>query len=133
MVYSYIMALKKVVLHTYRQMVQSQRVGQDKIFLELLVTKYPTGCSAATEVLLTEDRQTGTWGESPRAHHAYAQEGLNDIMQKEYSIGLERIRNSLTLPAQKWTASQIMIRTLWTAVKESRTRRGTAGNKDWDV
>jgi len=54
-------------------------------------------------------------------------------MQKEYSIGLERIRNSLTLPAQKWIASQIMIRTLWTAVKESRTRRGTAGNKDWDV
>ena len=82
---------------------------------------------------MTEDRHTGTWGESPRAHHAYAQEELNDIMQKEYSIGLERIRNSLTLPAQKWTASQIMIRILWTAVKESRTRRGTAGNKDWDV
>ena len=45
-------------------------------------------------------------------------------------MGLERIRNSLTLPAQKWTASQIMLRTLWTAVKEARTRRGEAGNED---
>ena len=131
MVYNSIMALKRVVLHTYRQKVQSQGVGQEnKTPLELLVTKYPTGCSAATEVLLAKERQTWTWGECPRAHHTYAQDGLNDITQKEYSIGLERIRNSLTLPAQKWTASQIMLRTLWTAVKEARTRRGEAGNED---
>jgi len=35
------MALKKVVLHTYRQMVQSQRVGQDKNFFGVVSYQVP--------------------------------------------------------------------------------------------
>jgi len=108
-------------------------LGRTKIFFGVVSYQVPNWMLRSYGSVIDRGWTNGDLGRESKSAPRICAKELNDIMQKEYSIGLERIRNSLTLPAQKWTASQIMIRILWTAVKESRTRRGTAGNKDWDV
>ena len=114
----------------HRQIIQRQTFPQmNSTPLQELIKKYPTGCSAATEVLLAKQRQGWGWGECPRSYSTWRQDGYIDITQSQFSLAFTKIRKSLTMPAAQWTSTQVLLRTLWTAKKEAATQRGIAAGE----
>ena len=97
--------------------------------IEELIKKYPSGCSAATEVLLAKKRQGWEWGDCPRSFSTYQEDGFTDITQKQFSTAFVKVRKTPAMPAAQWTSTQVLTRTLWTAKKEATTRRGIAAGE----
>ena len=92
--------------------------------MELFVFRYNKGCSNATRLILKTQRQNWIHGNGPRSHMTYSRDGITDISESNFMKAFLTVRNSLLAPSFRWTATQVLLRTLWTKVKESSTRRG---------
>ena len=117
----------------FRQAIQQGTVmPTNTTAIEELLKKYPSGCSAATEVLLAKKRQGWEWGDCPRSYSTYRDDGFTDITQKQFSAAFVKVRKTLAMPAAQWTSTQVLTCTLWTAKKEATTRRGIAAGETGD-
>ena len=82
-----------------------------------------TGCNVATRLLLQQERQSWPWGEVPRSFYTYTQDNLINITAQQFSAAFTRTRRLIVSPPSIWTSTSILLRTLWTNVKESSTLR----------
>ena len=96
----------------------------DQTALESIVTKYAKGCSAANRLLLRDDRERWARGPVPPSHHTYTRDGITQIEPDAFMAAFTSVYKSNLLPSLKWTSLQVLLRTLWTKVKESRSRGG---------
>ena len=96
----------------------------DQSALESVVLRYAKGCSAANRLLLRADREQWPQGEVPPSHRTYTRDGITQIDQESFMKAFKSVYKSELLPSIKWTSLQVLIRTLWTKVKESRDRGG---------
>ena len=120
-----IAALVQAVKRKYRLQVHSNTVPPDDSSpLLRLIQKYPRGCSAASEVLLAKQRMSWSWGDRPKAHRSYTEDGLTGVTEREYSMAFVNVGSRDVPPSAQWTSTQVLTRTLWTKVKESNTARG---------
>ena len=103
---------------------------EDSSPLLRLLQKYSKGCTAASEVLLAQQRLAWEWGDRPRAHRSYHEEGFTGITEHQYSMAFARVRSRDVPPSAQWTSTQVLTRTLWTRVKESNTARGIENGVD---
>ena len=53
----------------------------------------------------------------------YLREQITNISALDMSRAFEKVRATNVTPAVQWTSTQILLRTIWTRVKESNTRR----------
>ena len=82
-----------------------------------------SGCQEASRLLLKQQRRDWTWGEFPCSYFTYTQEQRIGISAQQFSAVFRRTRGS-TLPSSfQWTSLQVLLRTLWTNIKESNTVR----------
>ena len=98
-------------------------IRTDQTALESLVFKYKKGCSTANNVLLREQRLHWPQGEVPPSHRTYTNDGITQISKESFLDAFTSVCKSDLLPSIKWTSWQILLRTLWTQVKESNTSR----------
>ena len=75
-------------------------------------------------------RKEWRWGDRPKAHKSYTEDGITDITEREYSMAFIRARSRDMPPSAQWTSTQVLTRTLWTKHKESRTARGEENATD---
>ena len=90
--------------------------------LSLLSVK-SSGCQEASRLLLKQQRRDWTWGDFPRSYFTYTLEQRIGISSQQFSASFRRTRSSTLPPSFQWTSMQILLRTLWTNVKESNTIR----------
>ena len=90
--------------------------------LSLTSTK-KKGCFEATRLLLRQKRSTWKWGEQIRSYSTYRNDNLINISSMEFSRSFLRTRRSTLPPSIQWSNLQTLLRTLWTNVKEQRSRR----------
>ena len=88
-----------------------------------LLRVHPSGCQVATRLLLSIQRQHWEWGDFPRSYSTYLRDGIINLSSAQFSAALTRSRRTSLPPSVQWTSIQILIRTLWTNVKEQRTAR----------
>ena len=98
--------------------------------LERLASRFRTGCSAATQVLLKDLRLKWPWGPFPRSSMTYARDGLTNLSPANFVRAFECVRRTCLLPSIQWTSFQILTRTLWTNLKEASTTRGQENGVD---
>ena len=91
--------------------------------IQSLIRTQDSGCWEATRLLLTHERDGWEWGHFPRSYSTYLSDGRINISSQEFSRSFYLTRNSALSPAVQWTSLQILLRTLWTKVKENRTLR----------
>ena len=91
--------------------------------LQSILRANKSGCNLVTSLLLTEQRQCWTWGNIPRSYHTYSIDRGISIPASLFSSALQRVKSSILPPQFLWTSIQIFLRTLWTKVKEAKTRR----------
>ena len=106
----------------------SQVICDNKTTIQAIVGKYPSICSQATNLLLREIREEWECGGFPRSYHTYQNENMIQISHTQFSACFLRTRASLLPPAVQWSSFSILLRTLWTKVKESRTLRNQLRN-----
>ena len=82
--------------------------------------------TVATRLLLSIQRQDWVWGDCPRSYSTYLRDGIINISSAQFSAALTRSRRTSLSPSVQWTSIQILLRTLWTNVKEQRTSRNLA-------
>ena len=92
--------------------------------LEMLVARYKKGCSAATRLLLENERKEWKWGNVPPSYKTYVQDGMVGVKEDEFMNSFSIVRNTVLAPSMQWTSTQILLRTIWTRIKESHSRRG---------
>ena len=80
-----------------------------------------TGCHDATRLLLRHQREDWEWGDFPRSYSTYQHDNLITISANEFSKPFYRTRSNTLSPWVQWTSLQILLRTLWTNLKEQRT------------
>ena len=109
----------------YQDQVQSglQRL-ETRTILESIVNKYKKGCSIVTGMLLREERGKWTYGEVPRAYMTYVRDNITDIDSGSFMAAFYTVRETQLKPSIQWTSTQVLLRTLWTRVKERKTLRG---------
>ena len=100
--------------------------------LRSLITAKQSGCSEATRLLLKQERRGWSWGEFPHSFLTYSQDHLIDISSQQFSMAFKRTRSSTLSPSIQWTSLQVLLRTLWTRVKESNTARNTLSTNPVD-
>ena len=111
---------------TYRTAILTETAMPERsTTLQALLRKYKTGCSAASELLLRQQRETWQWGPIPRSHMTYVRDGITNISSDDMSRAFEMVRAKNITPSIQWTSTQILLRTIWTRVKEANTRRRT--------
>ena len=88
-----------------------------------LLTRHPSGCHDATRLLLRHQRQDWEWGENIRSFFTYSNDNLISISSSEFSKAFYTTRSSTLSPSVQWTSFQVLLRTLWTNIKEQRTTR----------
>ena len=109
----------------FRLIIQTEAATQTgETALVSLVRLYSKGCSAANGLLLRAEREQWPQGEVPPSHRTYLQDGVTQIDQTSFMKAFKSLYKSELLPAVKWTSLQVLLRTLWTKVKESRSRGG---------
>ena len=120
-----IAGLVRRVKLVHRVVINTVTTQQSRITtLQSMVAKHKTGCSAATQLYLRDARNGWDWGPYPRSYRTYANENLIISMTPEqFAMSFSMIRNNLLSPAIQWTSLQILLRTLWTKIKESNTAR----------
>ena len=91
--------------------------------MESLLFRYKKGCSAANSVLLRAQSLRWSQGEVPPSHRNYTNDGITQISEESLLDAFTTVYKSELLPSIKWTSLQILLRTLWTQVKESSTAR----------
>ena len=116
--------LIRAIKGTYRQTMSSSTVLVERVTtIASLIRRFPKGCSVANSLLLKDARQNWSWGPWPRSFFTYQRDGLISISASDFSQAFSRIRASLTAPSIQWTSTQILLRTLWTRVKEANSAR----------
>ena len=95
--------------------------------LESLIKKNKRGCSAATRLLLEDERSSWIDG-APRSYRTYRADGFV-VEIHDFMDAFEKVRKTHLTPSIQWTSTQILLRTLWTKVKESFSRRGNVDNR----
>ena len=116
-----IIGLVNQVKRRYRGM-QSFASGHMTTIQGLLATRR-TGGYEATRLILRQQRTGWDWGDFPRSFFTYSRDQLISLSATEFSRSFYSIRSSTLPPSVQWTSFQIMLRTLWTNVKESGTPR----------
>ena len=91
--------------------------------IQSILRAQKSGCQHATRLLLRQQRQHWTWGETPRSYFTYQNDGAINITSRQFSNCFARTRRSLLPPSMQWTSLQVLLRTLWTNYKEARTTR----------
>ena len=89
-----------------------------------MVERYKKGCSAASRLLLKKERLEWKWGNVPPSYKTYVRDGMVNVKESEFMDAFKIVRNTVLTPSMQWTSTQILLRTLWTRVKESHSRRG---------
>ena len=84
---------------------------------------FKSGCHAATRLLLKQQRDGWEWGDMIRSFYTYSRDNLINISSVEFSKSFYRSRRSTLPPSVQWNSIQVLLRTLWTNVKEQRTMR----------
>ena len=119
--------------NNYISVLSSETVLPERITtIQALLRKYKTGCSAANQMLLRQQRETWQWGPVPRSHMTYLRDGITSISAEVMSRAFEIVRAKNQTPSIQWTATQILLRTIWTRVKEANTRRRTENNEPYN-
>ena len=91
--------------------------------IKSLIGIFKSGCHAATRLLLRQQRSGWEWGDMIRSYFTYSRDQLINISSVEFSKSFYRSRRSTLPPSMQWNSIQILLRTLWTNVKEQRTTR----------
>ena len=91
--------------------------------LQSLLRVHRSGCNVATRLLLQQERENWPWGEVPRSYFTYTRDNLMGLTARQFSASFARTRKLLVSPPSIWTSTSILLRTLWTNVKESSTIR----------
>ena len=89
-----------------------------------LVRTNKSGCNAATRLILKEMRKNWEWGDFIKSFFTYSRDDLINISSEEFSKSFYRSRRSTLSPSVQWNSLQVLLRTLWTNVKEQRSSRG---------
>ena len=97
-----------------------------------LITAKQAGCFEATRLLLKQERRGWSWGEFPHSFLTYSQDHLIDISSQQFSMAFKRTRSSTLAPSIQWTSLQVLLRTLWTRVKEANAVRNTLSDNPID-
>ena len=109
----------------YASQIRSKKWRQTtKTCLETMVERYKKGCSAASRLLLKKERLEWKWGNVPPSYKTYVRDGMVNVKESEFMDAFKIVRNTVLTPSMQWTSTQILLRTLWTRVKESHSRRG---------
>ena len=128
LVWMTIVSIVREIKNKYRVRIMNvqERYTTDTV-LEAMVGKYKKGCSVATRMLLKEERSK--WpDETPRAYRTYTADGF--VVDKyDFMNAFEKVRKTHLTPSIQWTSTQILLRTIWTKVKEMASRRGNADNR----
>ena len=125
------------VKRDFRGEIQTRMVVQTATTtLESVIRRYRKGCSNANRLIKAVERQQWPHGQVPRSYATYCNDRVTNIEASVFMEAFERItKTSVRVPVQ-WTSMQIMLRTLWTKVKEANTRRrrnnGDDGEEDVD-
>ena len=113
------------VKRRFRQTINTESVIQtNQTALASIVGQYAKGCSAANSLLLRAEREQWPQGEVPPSHRTYTRDGITQMNENSFMAAFTSVYKSELLPSFKWTSLQILLRTLWTKVKESRSRGG---------
>ena len=88
-----------------------------------IARKFCSGCSAASSLLLNHQRSDWEWGPFPRSYMTYRQDGFNNISANHFSLAFSKVRSTQLAPSIQWTSTQILLRTIWTRVKEGNSNR----------
>ena len=124
MVMNSIKAMISTIKNTYRtQILTTTALPENITTIRSLARKYTSGCSIATELILMAQRETWEWGPYPRSYMTYSREGITSISPDDFSKAFDRVRSRNVTPSVQWTSVQILLRTLWTKVKEANTSR----------
>ena len=107
--------------YSQRRPARAVRPGTETV-LERIVRKHAKGNSAANRLFLSAERKEWSHRDVPRSYQTYKDEGITQIEAKEFMEAFEQVRKSELLASFQWTSTQILLRTLWTRVKESRAR-----------
>ena len=91
--------------------------------IQSLTSARTTGCHEATRLLLRHQRDDWEWGDFPRSYSTYRRDNLITISANEFSKSFIRSRSNTLPPSVQWTSLQILLRSLWTNLKEQRTVR----------
>ena len=117
-----IIGLVNEIKNQYRGSLSSYAPGSITTIQSLIATR-PSGCYEATRLLLRHQREDWEWGEFPRSFSTYQRDNLITISANEFSKSFSRTRSNTLPPSVQWTSLQILLRTLWTNLKEHRTIR----------
>ena len=85
--------------------------------------KFCTGYSAASSLLLNQQWSELEWGPFPRSYTTYQQDGFKHISANDFSLAFSKVRSTQLAPSIQWTSTQILLRTIWTRVKEGNSNR----------
>ena len=127
-VWTTLVSIVNEIKNRYRNsMIHKQARSTNVTILESLIKKNKRGCSAATRLLLEDERAAWT-DDAPRSFRTYSADGF--VVEKhDFKNAFEKVRKTHLTPAIQWTSTQILLRTLWTKVKESCSRRGNVDNR----
>ena len=88
-----------------------------------LTSSKKKGCYEATRLYLRKERSEWEWGEHIRSFFTYRNDDLINITSNEFRRSFCRTRSSTLPPSMQWTSLQVLLRTIWTNLKEQRSRR----------
>ena len=125
MLWTSIVGLVNSLKRKFRQAINTIPVRQtNQTALESVIFQYSKGCSAANRLLLCAERELWPQGEVPPSHRTYHSDGVTQLDETSFMNAFISVYKSELLPSLKWTSLQVLLRTLWTRVKESRSRGG---------
>ena len=111
------------VKRKYREQIEGAAVTptQNSV-LEVIVKKHAKGNSAANKLFLKADREEWSQGEVPPSYASFVRDGITQIDSSDFMKAFLKIRRTELMVSFQWTSTQVLLRTLWTKVKEFRAR-----------
>ena len=130
MLWNSVLGLINTIKARFRAVIMTEPAMQTQITnLESIVFKYKKGCSEANRLILEIERNRWSHGPVPKSYSSYRRDGITNIEAKEFKEAFKIVTNTdLRVPVQ-WTSFQILLRTLWTRVKEANTNRDADGEE----
>ena len=111
------------VKRKYREQIEGALVTPTQnTVLEAIVKKHAKGNSAANKLFLKADREEWTQGEVPPSYATFVRDGITQIDSADFMKAFLKIRKTELMASFQWTSTQVLLRTLWTKVKELRAR-----------
>ena len=111
------------VMRKYRMQIEGMAVTPTQsTVLEAIVKKYAKGNSAANKLFLKADREEWSQGEVPPSYATFIRDGITQIESSDFMNAFLKIRKTELMASFQWTSTQVLLRTLWTKVKEFKAR-----------